>query len=359
MTDTTIAPVGDGAPVAASVADTPASNEPLTLDEAFEQLQNERKKQPAERADAATADTKSADKADTAPADEQPSGEDEPEVAEQEGEDLPPIEPPRSWTKEAKEQWQSLPRNTQEYLAQREQERDREVRRSQNEAADQRKVIEAERIEAEKARKDYEAKLPAIMQALQDAQAGAFADIKTVEDSQRLASEDPFRYIQWQAHQDRLRAVNFEQEQSKQRQEHERVTNWNKFQSDEASKAAELHPELADPKRAEVLAKSAVELLVDKGFSEKELSAIATGKELSPYDHRMQSIIIDAIKYREAQKAKPVAVAKPIPPVQRPGVAPPRGAANAENLQALTQKLERSGSLDDAMALLTAKRKAS
>jgi hypothetical protein len=40
--------------------------------------------------------------------------------------ELPPIEPPRSWTKDEKERFQSLPRETQAYLAEREQERDRE-----------------------------------------------------------------------------------------------------------------------------------------------------------------------------------------------------------------------------------------
>src|SRR5882672_4996536 len=50
------------------------------------------------------------------------------------GSEPPIIEPPRSWTKEEKERFFSLPRETQEYLANREQERDREIRRSQNEA---------------------------------------------------------------------------------------------------------------------------------------------------------------------------------------------------------------------------------
>src|SRR6202035_873434 len=66
-----------------------------------------------------------------------------------------PIEPPRSWTKEARERFATLPRETQEYLAQREQDRDRELRRSQNEAAEQRKVLEAERAKAEQARAQY------------------------------------------------------------------------------------------------------------------------------------------------------------------------------------------------------------
>lgn len=362
MTDETSAPVGgEGASAPASITPAATSSEPMSAEQAADYLSELRKpKKQAESAEQpATAETNSADEAEAAPAEEQPSGDEEPEAAEPEAEKLPPIEPPRSWTKEAKEQWQALPRNTQEYLAQREQERDREVRRSQNEAAEQRKAISTEREAAEKARKDYEAKLPAVMQALQDAQAGAYADIRTVDDVQRLATEDPFRYLQWQAHQQKLQAVNYEMEQASQRQQQEQSSNWIKFQSEESAKAAELHPELADPKKAEALGKSAKDLLVDKGFTETELNGLASGERISPFDHRMQSIILDAIKYREAQKAKPVAVAKPVPPVQRPGAAPPRGAAKAGNLQALNQQLDRSGSVDDALALLAARRKAS
>jgi hypothetical protein len=72
----------------------------------------------------------------------QPQGSEAPQAEDA----APPIEPPRSWTKEAKEQWQALPRNTQEYLAQREQERDREVRRSQNEAAEKLKGLRPKSI---------------------------------------------------------------------------------------------------------------------------------------------------------------------------------------------------------------------
>ena len=211
----------------------------------------------------------------------------------------------------------------------------------------------------DQARKEYEAKLPAIMQALQDAQAGAFADIKTVDDVQRLAAEDPFRYLQWQAHQQKLQAVAYEQEQAGKRQQQEHLASWTKFQNDENAKAAELHPELADPEKAKHLREGVVELFRDKGFTETDLNNMAAGATYSPFDHRWQSILVDALKYREAQKAKPVAVAKPVPPVQRPGVAPPRGAAKTENLQALSAKLDRSGTVDDALEFLSARRKAS
>ena len=361
MTDATRAPGSDSAPV--SVEATPAITAPesFSAEEAANYLTELRKpKQPAESADdPATADPKLADEANPEPADKQPIGEEEPEAADPEAEELPPIEPPRSWTKDEQERFKSYPRELQAYLSEREQQRDRELRRSQNEAAEHRKAVEAERAQAEQARKEYEAKLPAIMQALQDAQAGAFADIKTVDDVQRLAAEDPLRYLQWQAHQQKLQAVAYEQEQAGKRQQQEHLASWTKFQNDENAKAAELHPELADPEKAKHLREGVVELFRDKGFTETDLNNMAAGATYSPFDHRWQSILVDALKYREAQKAKPVAVAKPVPPVQRPGVAPPRGAAKTENLQALSAKLDRSGSVDDALELLAARRKAS
>ena len=180
-----------------------------------------------------------------------------------------------------------------------------------------------------------------------------------MDDVQRLAAEDPFRYLQWQAHQQKLQAVAYEQEQAGKRQQQEQATNWAKFQADETAKAAEMHPELADPEKAKHLQEKVVKLFRDKGFTDNDLNNMAAGATYSPFDHRWQSILVDALKYREAQKAKPVAVAKPVPPVQRPGVAPPRGAAKTENLQALSAKLDRSGSVDDALELLAARRKAS
>ena len=44
------------------------------------------------------------------------------------------------------------------------------------------------------------------------------------------------------------------------------------------------------------------------------------------------------------------------PPVQRPGVSQPKGAALDAEIQHLTQKLEKSGNLKDAAALLRARR---
>jgi hypothetical protein len=52
-----------------------------------------------------------------------------------------PISPPNSWEKDAKAQWAALPRGLQEYVSFRELERDRAVRRAQNEAAELRNEL--------------------------------------------------------------------------------------------------------------------------------------------------------------------------------------------------------------------------
>jgi hypothetical protein len=363
MSDTHAAPdagAGDAAPVSVitPAADTPETLTPMAAARALAQARWSKNKQPEEAApaEAAPEEPISAQAEDAAAVEEQPPG-DTTETAEPE-DNLPPIEPPRSWTKEARERFNALPRETQEYLAEREQERDRELRRSQNEAAEQRKAIEAERQTAEKARQQYEAALPTLMQTLQDAQAGAFSDVKTVDDVTRLAQEDPFRYLQWQAHQTKMQAVQAEMRAAQERQTTEQQSKWTEHVQKEEALFIES---LSDADRAKIkdFQSEAPEFLQAKGFTRQELNELASGKDrLSIYDRRVQSLILDGIKYQAAQKAAKTVAAKPVPQVQKPGTAQPRGAAQAEALTNLTAKLERSGSLRDAVALRVAQQKA-
>jgi hypothetical protein len=66
----------------------------------------------------------------------------------------------------------------------------------------------------------------------------------------------------------------------------------------------------------------------------------------------------DAVMWRDAQSKAKAASAAKVPPVQRPGVSQPRGAAHDAQVQNLTKRLETSGSLKDAAALLRARRAA-
>jgi hypothetical protein len=273
----------------------------------------------------------------------------------------PPIEPPRSWTQAEKERFQSLPRETQEYLHTREQEREREFRRSQNDVAEERKAVKAERDAAEKARQQYEANLPALMQELQNAQNGAFADVRTVDDVQKLAAEDPFRYLQWQAHQTKLQAVNAQLEQSKREHATAEQSKWTEHVQKENALAATHIPELADKDKGPALTnRVATEILPEYGFTPSELTALANGSEkLSIYDHRLQRLLATAVKYADIQKAKVAATAKSIPPVQRPGVAKPAGSVQSEAFTKTSAKIDNgAGDHRDLGALLGAMRRA-
>ena len=159
---------------------------------------------PSEAAPPATESEAAAAAEDAAPAETQAPGETE---SADPAETLPPIEAPRSWTTEDKELFNSLPRETQERIAERERSRERDFRRSQDEAAEKLKGLTAKEQAVEQARQQYEAALPQLLHNLQSAQAGEFADIKTIADVERLAREDWPRYLQWDVAQKKIAAV--------------------------------------------------------------------------------------------------------------------------------------------------------
>lgn len=63
----------------------------------------------------------------------------------------------------------------------------------------------------------------------------------------------------------------------------------------------------------------------------------------------------DAGKYRLMMKAKEAALARPVPPVQRPGIATMRSERERTDLRALSSKLSSSGDIKDAVALYKAR----
>jgi hypothetical protein len=294
-----------------------------------------------------------AEEANAAPED-QPSGETQ--ATDPEG-NLPSIEPPRSWTKEEKERFKSLPRELQAYLSEREQERDRDVRRRQNEAAEERKAAQAEREAVARARQQYEAALPVLLQTLQQQQAGEFTDIRTLADIERLAREDFARYARWDAQQKRIAVMSDELRATQQRQALELSQRWAHFAQQQDQLFADKVPDIVDPGKAPKLRESAVNVLKDRGFGEQELAQLWNGQgAISLRDHRLQLLILDAVKFSDAQRAAKQALTRPVPPVQRPGVAQSK-TGDAE-IQALKQKLERTGSARDAAALVAAQRRA-
>jgi len=341
-------PASSPAPESASPPP-PPSDAPLTAREAADLI-------------SAKADTPSAPSgADAAP--ERPSGEtdgrDDPETP-------PPIEAPRSWTKADKEAFASLPRDTQERILALDRTRELELRRGQNEAAEQRKAAEAMAQQAEQAqaqaRWQYEQNLP--QQALLlDAEYRKEFGTPTWDDLQDWQRNDPLRYQAWDLAYKRLTHASAElqaqqdrQYQQQQLQQQQFLQNAEAWRAAEAQKFADKFPEWKDPKTYQAKVSEVMDFMKEVGFEQDFLARAAT--EFLPiqiHDSRFQELAWKALQYDKAIAATKAPSQKPVPPVQRPGSAPNRGEAQEARFRDLTKQLDRTGNLRDAAALLAAR----
>jgi hypothetical protein len=333
-----------------------------------------RARQPQDQHNAAGAGADTGDQADTestanppesgASAGDAALGESQDPGEKTEGADreaeLPPIEPPRSWTKEDKDLFANLPRATQERIAERERLRESDFLRRQNEAVEKLKGLSTKEQVMEQARQQYEAALPQLLAMLQQQQAGEFADIKTLADVERMAREDVGRYARWDVAQRKIADVAQQLVAAHARQAQERQDKFAAFVRAEDEALRVKLPDLADPAKADALQKACLATLTGLGFAETELAQSWQGqKDLSLRDHRVQLLIRDATLWREAQAKAKAAATKPVPPVQRPGTARPAGEAQTAQIENLSKRLETASGVNALRAgadLLKARR---
>ncbi len=341
--------------------------EKMNVREAAQLLASLRAKRAGEAPEAAPEEPKESEPAaEAAVEDAAPAEEAEAPGETQESEAETPIDAPRSWKAEEKERFKALPRETQEYLAERERDRDRELNRSQQEAAEKLKGLTAKELAVEQARQQYESALPQLLQTMQATQMGEFADVRTIADVEKMAAEDWPRYLKWDVAQKKIAAVQQEMLSAQQRQQTEKQQKFAEFAQKEDTAFSQAVPEAGNPEQYEKLQKGAIKLLHDLGFSDNELGEGWSGqREFNIRDHRLQLLIRDAYLYREGQRLKQTnakAVAdkkKPIPPVQRPGTAKPAGQAQVNRIKSLEEQLTTArgnASLRIATELLQARR---
>lgn len=376
------------------VREAPASAGDMSIESAASALATSRRKPAAaepEPAEAGADDTAAADanelpvEGDAAADENQPTGETD-DDANPPAKALLPL--PRSWTKEQAAHWNALPRETQEYLAERDSKTSAEVRRVQNEAAEKSKALGVKETAAEQARTQYETKIKSVVEILEKEQLREFPDIRSQGDLDKLSMEfsqlaaeadrltdtDPLGALQaqtkanriqaklssWNIHQSKLVAATNEAAQAETRQSQAKKDAWTTHVKAENKLANEKIPDLADKVKGPALRTRAVERLIELGFSNDELVKLDGGDDrISIHDHRLQQLINSDLRLTEILKAPKALAAKPVPPVQRPGVPAPRGSANSEQLKALTTKLNNSGSLEDAVKLRLAQNRAS
>ncbi len=289
---------------------------------------------------------------------EKPPGENA--ETDPEAETLPPIERPRSWSKDDDDEWNAIPRERQEKIAAKELARETDINQRISKATEATKVAEAKAAAAEQARQAYESKLSTTVQAMESTLQAEFGDIQTMQDVRNLQANDPFRFQAWQVRQMELTAAKSEQLAAEQRQSQEKQSKRANYEAEQNKLLVELVPEMADPKKASELRERAIAMLTDDLGLKNDLlgrwMTDDTGHEILS-NAGIQKLIADGLKYRDMLKA-PKAIAKvPVPPVQRPGTSRPQGQAASERIETLDNKLNNSGELDDAVALLQASRR--
>jgi hypothetical protein len=304
----------------------------------------EKKDEDQNQPEAANADTaaESAD-ADKGEKDTPPEteGKTDDEGADQ-GDALPPIEPPSSWKAEEKAVWKSLPRAAQEAIQRREQDRTTELRNLQNSTAEQRKTVDAEVTKL----KELTTKIDAHISNEVAELAKEFPELKTEADVEALALRDPARFSVFQAKLMRFNSVR--QAQAEAQQELGRRQQQQQAETNERVKALFIKefPTWSDPAVARKEITELQDYAISVGVPEDVARAGA-----SPYTYKFAQ---KAMLYDRAQAAKAKALERQPPRAAKPGVqsATPKEEARAADRATRLNRLSKSGDIEDARGLL-------
>lgn len=210
--------------------------------------------------------------------------------------------------------------------------------------ADERKAFESERQAVAAERAKYATLLPQLEQALTTPQGEEI-------DWDKLRAENPIEFtVKWAEHQReqlRLQGVRAERERVEAQRQQEEAKMYQQHVLREEQATLEARPEWRDPKvrqgRMQAMVKYAMDVL---GYTEDDLRQIT--------DHRLLLILDDAEQLHRAKQAKPAAQqrARQLVKTAKPGPSAKISTAQTSALTKARQRATRSGSIDDAAALL-------
>jgi hypothetical protein len=270
------------------------------------------------------------------------------EADESEGDPEAVIAAPKSWPAEMRAQFAQLPPDLQRVIADRETERDATFNRQVNEAAEKRRAAEAELQAASTERRQYLAGLSAVIGELANQTASDFADIRTTADLEKLAQDDPARYLRWQARREAILAAQAEADALAERERREQEHHFRGYLDEQRNLLLEKMPELGDPKKAKAIMTEGTAYLKEIGFSDQEIVNVV--------DHRMTLVIRDALAHRRNRAAARTAAEKKVvgvPRVQKPGAGPDTKAERSQRDKAAMTRIARHGTTDEQAAALT------
>ncbi len=268
------------------------------------------------------------------------TAEDELEL-EEEADDLPPIDAPVSWDAEAKAKFAELPRDTQEYLAKREGERERFVQQKSQEAA-------RARTEAEQA---------AIQQLAQieHGYARHYQQIAEQIMPQRpnpaLLQHDPMAFYAQQAQYESAAAQQRELQQlasqhAEQAQQREAAAEQARM-ADEHRIIVENYPEYADPTRGPELQRKLTAVAKEMGYPDELISQARANDILAMRTAAEWKAKADKFDALQAKRMEKVRAAKGLPRVAKPGVSQGADQLRSNRANAAFDRAKNAKSLND------------
>lgn len=260
----------------------------------------------------------------------------------------PAAEAPQFWDAEAKAAFKTLTPDQQRIVAEQARAQNAAQNKAIEEAAQARKAAEGQASKVTQLAEQLNAYLPKVAETFKD----RWAD----HDWPKLAQEDPARYVadraQYEAEQTQLKALAAQAEEAS-RLELQR------YQTAEAEAlvglAAEHAPELTDPKTAAQSRQDVARYLIGAGYQPDQLSLVSAKDTVIAYK---------AMKWDQAQAAAKAAAAAPRPAPMpapapratsgtvRPTAAPAQVPSRQRSVDNARASLSKSGSVDDAVALL-------
>lgn len=311
---------------------------PLSIEQAVSALAS----QP-EPADAA---------AETTEAEQQPTAEVEPEEVEasepaeeadppeeeaQEPEEV--IDAPLSWDAEAKALFEQLPVEARKVIAEREKARDNATQQALQRAAEERKRYEAEASGITSLKTTLDQTLARAEEVFKGEDWETIDWPRWIETDPQAAMAAKLRYDQQREDLQRLRAA----QQAAEEAEHA------VFLRNEQQKLPQIAPELIDPQKGPELQAKVARFLIENN--------IAKPDDLRWMTAEQAALALDALRYRELKanaKSAPTKQPPARPPVKP--VAAQQASPKQRKLSELDQRLSRTGSIEDAVALLRARK---
>jgi hypothetical protein len=277
--------------------------------------------------------------------------EGEVEADEASDEDQPEaVDMPTSWNKEQAEHWNALPPTTQAYIAEREGQRDQAVNQKFQEAANLKTANQAVIDEANANRDLFiqaaDEVLGAVMPQKPSPQAYGAGTGNYDRESYDLAMaqyEQSTEYLQQVKQQRDHQAAQRSQQEDQQFMEAK-----SQLEQTHAPKLLSLIPDLSDPTKGQAALNGLIDYAVSNGIMEEQFAPENQKYITSPE----LAMIWKAKEYDRitAKKGAPPPQAKAGPAV-KPGVTSPRSAVRKSAFQKQTQRLAKTGSIEDGAAI--------